>query len=237
MDNGYWFVVNGEEKYFPASLMKVHTMVLLLKKEMMHPGFLDQKVFFDPKLNVPSRNEYHLEPGRTYTVRQLMEYMVKNSDNMSTTLLHDYASLREMGDFYNEIGLSFPKMQVSEAHQLDDFMQISEYTKIIRMLYNASYLTKDFSEYALSLLGDTHFNLGLTAGLPQGFTASHKYGVWKNNGKTELHDCGIIYHQGKAYLLAVMSQGKDEYELADVIKGISKLVTNRVQNKIVSKAG
>lgn len=166
-----------------------------------------------------------------------MENMVTNSDNMSTALLHDYATLREIGEFYKEIELSLPKMQATEAHQLDDFMQISEYTKIIQMLYNASYLTKDFSEYALSLLGNTHFNLGLTAGLPSGFTSSHKYGVWKNNGKTELHDCDIIYHQGKAYLLAVMSQGKDEYELANVIKGISKLVTDRVQNKIVSKAG
>ncbi|MSQ79148.1 MAG: hypothetical protein EXR21_05685 [Flavobacteriaceae bacterium] len=44
MDNGYSFVVNGKENYFPASLMKVHTMVLLLKKEMKQPGFLEQKV-------------------------------------------------------------------------------------------------------------------------------------------------------------------------------------------------
>lgn len=237
MDNGYSFTVNGKELYFPASLMKVHTMVLLLYKEMKKPGFLQQTAYFDPAKNITSRNEYGLKPGATYTVKQLLEAMIINSDNMATTLLHDFATLPEISRFYHDIGLKVPMNRVEDGHALDDFMQVSDYTKIIRMLYNAAYLSKELSDYALSLLEATNFKIGLYAGLEPGFQLSHKYGVWKKNGKTQLHDCGILYHNGKAYLLAVMTEGTDEYILADAIGGVARLVCQRLQHKIAAIAG
>lgn len=44
----------------------------------------------------------------------------------------------------------------------------------------------------------------------------------------ELHDCGIIYHPYRPYLLCVMTSGKDFQGLKDTIQAISTLTYQEV---------
>jgi len=45
-----------------------------------------------------------------------------------------------------------------------------------------------------------------------------------DQGLKQLHDCGIIYHPSKPYILCIMTKGEEIEELASVIADISRLV-------------
>ena len=44
----------------------------------------------------------------------------------------------------------------------------------------------------------------------------------------QLHDCGIIYHKSRPYLLCVMTYGKYFLKEVDIIKEISAIVYQEV---------
>ena len=112
----------------------------------------------------------------------------------------------------------------------------SDYSLFFRVLYNATYLSDDYSEEALSILGKATFNQGITEPLPKGTVVAHKFGVRvystpdtsNNSSALELHDCGIVYLPNNPYFLCVMTHGSSLGALETRIQGISSLVYNAV---------
>lgn len=104
------------------------------------------------------------------------------------------------------------------------------------MLYNATYLSSEFSERALKLLSQATFAGGLVAGVPQGTIIAHKYGehVLSQNGSAtgvELSDCGIIYYPAHPYLLCVMTSSYNVSTASKIIANISRASYAAVQQK------
>ena len=92
-----------------------------------------------------------------------------------------------------------------------DFITAHQVATMFRVLYNATYLSRDDSEKALQLLSQVSFTQGLWRAWPTSTVVSHKLGLVgiAPNGVTtehELHDCGIVYAQDP-YLMCVMTRG------------------------------
>ena len=51
----------------------------------------------------------------------------------------------------------------------------------------------------------------------------------------QLHDCGIIYHPLKPYLLCVMTRGEKIADLENAIRDISKWIFERVNKDTLSE--
>ncbi len=111
-------------------------------------------------------------------------------------------------------------------------MSPKTYSFVFRVLYGATYLSRDSSEKALELLNQTEFTEGIVVGVPDNLPVAHKYGARttqiaaKTNPKEEikeLHDCGIVYYPNHPYLLCVMTQGYDFKTLSNLIKEISSI--------------
>ncbi len=85
------------------------------------------------------------------------------------------------------------------------------------------------------MLNKATFTQGLVNGVPTTTPVAHKFGEHIIGTNTplgvELHDCGIIYHPTKPYFLCVMTQGRDEATLAQVIADISKTVYETIDAK------
>jgi beta-lactamase class A len=85
-----WTSVNPAEQYQPGSLFKVPLMIVALRMNEMDPGFLDRKIVFArpfglaKKVNIKGKS---IELGKSYTIRELMGYMIRESDNQATALL------------------------------------------------------------------------------------------------------------------------------------------------------
>ncbi len=234
LNSGAWIGVNEGEKFAPASLLKLPVMIAVYKIAESNPDFLTTKVSFvkedigvtqniDPKL--------HLEEGKEYTVDELVDRVIKYSDNDSLNIILNTISYEQLIEIYSELGLPNPY-----ETDLTDTLSVKEYASFFRILYNASYLNKDMSEKALKLLSTTEYDNGLAAGIPNGIKIANKFGERENLndssiGKRQLHDCGIVYHPRKPYILCVMTKGSSFESLQTILKEISQMVYEKVNTE------
>jgi hypothetical protein len=94
----------------------------------------------------------------------------------------------------------------------------------MRVLYNASYLNPEDSEFCTELLTHCDFVNGLVNGLPKDTKVAHKFGEAGDNINAHFSESGIIYIHNSPYLLTVMTKGKDKTKLPAVISDISRKV-------------
>jgi beta-lactamase class A len=147
--------------------------------------------------------------------------MIVQSDNNAFTLLARVVDPAELDRVY-----ALLRMQNPRATGDDAFLSVQTYASFFRVLYNATYLSKEASEWALATLARSEFRAGLVAGVPSAVPVAHKFGEKSDPkaGVMQLHDCGIIYYPSHPYLLCVMSQGPSFEFLDDVIVAVSRLV-------------
>lgn len=221
-----WAALNYLEQYIPASLMKVPLMLVFYKAAEFDPGLLQRTIVYNES---DSREQYvppeqALTPGTAYTVDALINHMIRYSDN---SVLHLLANEIDPAVFVNT--LSELGLQVVSDSDTVNFVTVKTYANVFRTLYNASYLNRELSQKALTLLTSTHYK-GIAEPLPSSVTVAHKFGERplvdaQNTLKTvQLHDCGIVYKKERPYSLCIMTEGDDFNELDSVIKEISKLV-------------
>ncbi len=235
LDKGRWIGVNEAEKYSAASLWKVTLMMAYYKKAQTDNNILSQKLIYSKPMNdltVQSKFDTpsELEIDKTYTIDDLINKMIIDSDNGAKTLLLANIEDSYMNTIYADLTVPNPETTNYVVSPLD-------YSLFFRVLYNSSYLYKTMSEKALELLSKTTFNDGLVAGLPAGITVSHKYGerIINSNDQidsVELHDCGIVYYRPSPYFICIMTEGTNIDDLKNTIKEVSGLLYNKISNKI-----
>ncbi len=226
LNNGPWFGIKEKDKFLPASLLKVPLMLSFLKEATDQPDLLDKKFVYQ---GGSRNNEYfkasqELENNHTYTLDEALSYMIKYSDNNSSHVLSFAISTDTLLSSYQDLGIQSPD-------QPDYAISARIYASFFRILYNSTFLSKQYSEKALRLLSETAFDQGIVAGLPpsSSIKVAHKFGERKVNTLTkQLHDCGIVYYPGKPYLLCIMTRGGNFDQLATFISQVSKKVYDSI---------
>ena len=225
MDDGYQFGINEYEDFYPASLIKVPTMMGYLREAIDTPALMDRKIYFAGPAPgaLPNHIPNPMAAGHDYSVRDLIERMIIYSDNDATVLLNKNLSNESYNRTCSDLGIEVPDYTRPDQN----YINVYTYVRILRILYNSSYLNHEMSDYALKLLSQVYFADGIVKGSKNDSTSTnvaHKYGEWYYNGVYQLHDCGIVYLPNKTYALGIMTKGKDVHKLAEVIAGISKIV-------------
>ena len=229
LDSGKWMGINENDKYNPASLMKVAIMAAYYRKAQGNRPLLAYKLVYSQQIadiaeKLPLESTSSLQVGRIYAVDDLIDKMIIDSDNGAKNLLLANIDDESLNAIYNALGISGPS-------DTNDNYVISpkEYSLFFRILFNATYLNRTMSERALQLLSETTFNAGLISGLPADVKTSHKFGervILTDNqiSGEELHDCGIIYFDDSPYFLCIMTRGANLPLLEQAIGDISGVV-------------
>jgi beta-lactamase class A len=227
-NKGNWMSFQGKVPFHPGSLIKVPILISYLKFEEHQPGILNAPVTFQAGQYIPSQsyNSKQIEVGKTYTIRELLEYMIKYSDNNATYLLKKNLDVGQFKKTYDNVGLAVPNiMDVNYSLSAEDF------SVFLKVLFNAGYLSIENSEYAIKLLTGCDFKEGFLKGLPAGTPVAHKFGEWGDGGmQHELHESGIIYLNGDAYILTVMTSGKNIQDLTKTIQEISQVFYQEIDD-------
>lgn len=224
---GNWFAIDAAEKYYPGSLLKVAVLMTYLRMAETRPNLLNEvqeyhvnKAFVFPKEHYQSKT---VEEGRKYTISELINYMIKYSDNRATLFLEN---IMDTTLFKSE----FPEMAITEPHfeHPDYMLNAKEYSNIFKALYSGSELRKSASDTALALLTKAEFRQGLLKELPANVTVAHKFGEAGNEQIHELHESGIVYLDNRAYMITVMTRGTDWDLQSDMVGHISKMVYDKM---------
>jgi beta-lactamase class A len=231
-NSGLWVGSGENQSFFPASLLKVPLMIAYYKAAETQPSLLSQKLTYKGgddanKLELIKASE-NLQVGQSYTIDELIRRMIVYSDNNAANLLVLNLDDPTFSEIYKDLGIGLP----TNVNDSPDFLSPQQYSLFLRILRNATYLSREDSEKALSLLTQTEFKNGLVAGVPDGTVVAHKFGEYEENSNGqilhELHDCGIIFAPSHPYLLCIMTRGQNEPDLENDIKSLSSLVYNQV---------
>lgn len=229
LNNGLYFNIGPNEEFSPASLLKIPLMIAYLKEAETDATLFSQDITYTEEYNLYEKQtikpEVILEKGKIYNVKGLIGRMIIYSDNSAQAML-----MKNADSFwhtpYEDLGIDIPTDPKTE-----NFMSVKKYATFFRILYNASYLNRQDSNVALGILAQSKFTEGLVAGVPSDVNVAHKFGERTMGNTNQLHDCGIIYHPNRPYLLCVMTRGYNFNSLKKIIAEISKNVYIEVDSQ------
>lgn len=225
LNNGPWIGINEHQAFSPASMLKVPIMMGVLKHAELNPGFIEKQVKLtidDLDEFIPNIGDEITKVGDTYSIREWIHRMIVFSDNNAKNLLLRQLSNEQTNkDLWNSLGLTEPNGQTAP-----DFLSVKDYSGFFRLLYNATYLSKESSDWALEQLSKTRFQKGLKAVLPQNIQVASKFGErgQLDSDVKQLHECGIVYAGSSPFLICVMTRGKDWEVQASIIQEIAGIV-------------
>ena len=233
LHDGPWFGINQKTEFNPASMMKIAVMVAWLKRAEKDPSVLKQRMKYQEldksvprQYTKPSRE---IVLGQSYSIDELLHYMMNYSDNKATSLLYKALSEKELGDVLDSMDVN------NIPNEEGNSLTVHGYSGFFRILYNAAYLNRDMSEKALQLLSLQDFPEGIVAGVPKGIKVAAKFGevVPENPGEDiQLHEFGIVYHPQNHYILGIMTRGRDFSRQAEIIRDISRMIYIEVDSNI-----
>lgn len=241
LNTGLWFGDNESSNFFPASLFKLPIAIAVYKQVEDDPSFLKKQFVYSQDLSTINtkkqlNSESGLVVGRSYSIEDLVEKMLTLSDNGAKNLLLSSFDKKYLNQIFNIMAFSDPNS--STTYEISS----RKYSHFLRILYGSSYLNEEHSELILGMLSKSTFKDGLVAGLPAAIPVAHKFGVYEipatiNNKEVmtiQLHDCGVIYHVSKPYILCIMTKGKDDESLFRIISNVSKMVYNYQESQNLS---
>lgn len=241
---GVYININPDSLYDPASLMKVPLLMIYLKQAETNPQLLKKTFVFTQQAQnstVALIKDKSLVVGKSYTVQELLYHMIVYSDNESFWILYDHFG----EDIFKELDkkLTIPAnydiihYSKTDKHFIANVNSMAYYFMV---LYNASYLTKTASKYALDILTKSTFKEGIAKGIDPNVLIAHKFGERTlsyyvgnklENLQTEFHEFGIVYLKNRPYLLGVMTRGQQSNVLQTIVSDISKMVYDDFKNQ------
>lgn len=242
LNNGPWIGFKEKEYFSPASMLKTPLMIAFFKYAETYPEIFSKKVLVTKEDFINVSNQYKKETnivqaGTSYTMIELVEYMIKSSDNTAARLIQKNIPQSYIDDTYKQIGV--PLL----SDNADNLIRVKDMASFFRTLYNASYLNRQYSEQALKILSESTYSDGIVAGVPKDIFVAHKFGeripegvLLENeillSGDIQLHECGIIYYPHKPYILCVMTRGSSYENQQKVISTVSEFFYQKVKESI-----
>lgn len=228
LNTGYSFGINNNQKYSPASMLKVADAIYVLKQAEKQSGLLDEQIIFPaqtPGDNPPTK----LEVGKSYTVRQLVYHMLVHSDNEAKTLLQKHLNNGLMWkELFAELGIP---IKTGAAHT--NLVSAKSYSRLLSVLYNATYLDRSDSEAILETLTKTKFVDGIVYGIKSPkLPIANKFGFRRLKDRVQLHESAIIYLPGNPYLLTIMTEGADEQKLYEIVSEVARIVHQNCKKQL-----
>ena len=224
-----WTCVNENEKFDPGSLFKVPVLIAILKQNEIAPGFLNKQIPYNQRIDAGKNVAFAsktIQLGRSYTIKELLIYMIKYSDNNATILLEKNLEPKILQRLFSDFDLEVPNMYATQY-----LFNTKDYSYFIRAIYNAAYLSVDDSEFAGELLSQCNFKDGILLGLPPNTRVAHKFGESGTQTEKQLHESAIVYLDNQPYLLTVMTRGSDNKKLSQMIGEISQTVYNYMRSQ------
>ena len=230
LTSGRWLSINGTEQYSMASIMKLVTLMYHLHVDEVKPGWLNQKILVEKSLtgdNVQTQEGPALTLGKEYTVKELITYMIKYSNNNATAHLNSFIEFNDYKLFFTDIGLPLPDPKASDYTLTSD-----QCSRFLRLLYNSSILTNKNSEFALTLLTQSIYHGGLLRNISEkDLKVAHKFGERFYPDANQMHETAIFYFNENPFLITVLTNGKDTAQEATLIGKIGSIAFDYSKNK------
>jgi beta-lactamase class A len=235
LKTGQEYKYNENELFYGASLYKIPIATLTIRQvygvsmldtldtegtedvEVIKNGdqeptkklkFTDEVVYTESDFADGSGSIAESDFGTVYTIRELLDKLLKESDNVAQVML-----IRTLGEdlLENEFARLVPD-PVNSKYYNENETSPSEISAVLEKAY---YDTSEGIENIFNIMTETIFDIYINEGLNEDSIFSHKIGSYGENGIW--HDCGIILGRSPT-VVCIMSQDANKEEFIEMSK-------------------
>jgi beta-lactamase class A len=201
LTSGERWVLNPDERYHPASTIKV--VVSLYALEQYRAGKLkwSDTIAYTPADYEPGSGSLEKASyGSRYSVEDLVGRALRHSNNIAVNMLGRHLGWQNIRDWSRTID--------GELYRRPNGMPEVTLLSVLNWwlhLYRLSQTDPENAELLLKPLREVTYTRRIGAGLPKGVPHLHKFGSYDGN----FHDSGIIYSE-RPYALVILTRGASE---------------------------
>ena len=225
LNTGANISINQDKRFWPASLSKMPTALVVMKKiERGDWKLTNEFVIFPEDRNDAFGTLWQKPAGTRLTIEELLKELLINSDDTAHRILIRNLSAGEFEDMLFALG-------IEEMYDKNYNITAKEYSRIFRALYSSSYLEREYSQMLLAWLSETRFHEFLGSGLPPDVIFAHKIG--EHDPEVIYLDSGVVYAPNRPYLLTVMVDAKQsggKEKAKEIMSVISRAAYEYVAN-------
>jgi len=221
--------INEGEIFESASLVKLPVMIEIYRK--IEAGELkeEEEIVLKEEDKTGGSGILKDKPsGSLWTVKELVELMITESDNTATDILIDLAGMEEVENTCRKIGLLNTtlerKIYAFEEidHGKDNLTSPQDMCLLFTKLYEGPEISEMAGKEMLSILKGQKNKKIIPRFLPEDTVCAHKTGGLLGI----VHDCGIVYPPDRnPYVLVLMGKNVSDNDLAEeVFAGISEKI-------------
>lgn len=207
LQTGWTFLHNDEARFPAASLIKIPIMVACFKA--IEDGRLDpqEKYVLRRQDRVGGSGLLRrMRNGRTFSYRELIDYMVTHSDNIATNVIINRLGFDYIRKIFDQLGLKDTVLNRlmmdfrAREDGLENYTSAREMTGLLEMIYQGRCFNSWISEKCLDVLRRQKINDRLPRFLPREAAVAHKTG----QEREVCHDAGIVFSPHGDYIITVL---------------------------------
>jgi len=230
LNNDAWIGINESDLFNAASTVKVPLAMSIMK--MVENGQLSLSQSYTlGQLDLDSNfgTLYKVGSDNSFTLEELMQIMLENSDNTAMNAIKKAANLVGVSNPFSEV-YDFMGWGGEDFDATPNYNEINLKTlsNMFIALYNATYDDPQDSDLILHYLDDSVFSSGIPAGVPQDISVADKIGV--NDTNKTYSDCGIVYVPDRNFLICLGSVGADQKTADTFMAEMTKAAYDYVMN-------
>ncbi len=216
--NGAFMGIDERAEFYPASLNKLPIVILIMKRVEEGELKLDQMLPIMDSDRVSTSGLLYKTSEKEIPLHVALEKMLKESDNTALRVLFRYINTDDLKLIFDYYGI---ELGVNPEGKQQDVTYVSPKVmfNLFSSLYFSTVLEPKNSDYILSLLTETIFNINKQANIPDNVRVAHKYGEHYIQNKRYFTACGIMYIDETRIFYCIMTKGiNDEKKAIETIR-------------------
>jgi beta-lactamase class A len=225
---GRTWTYHPDDLFPAASLIKVPIMICAFRK--IHDGrlALSQTMTLRRHHRVGGSGSLKWQrDGSKFTVRELLQRMISESDNTATAMMIEAVGMGFLQQEFPKIGLLYtgiyPEGMSIKGGRVahENYTTAREMTMLMDKIYHGEFLDKHSSALMLDILKHKKAVASrLAKGLPRGWEIAHKTGLLRQ----ACHDTAIIFSPEGDYAITVLTGQNPDYRSAkDFISRLARV--------------
>jgi len=208
LKTGKTVAINKETLFPSASLVKVPIMVAVFEAEKEGKLTLSKKLKLQNQYKSPGGGYlYETRAGRSFTILNLVERMITQSDNTATNMLVAELGFDYLNKKFEEFGLINTNMRrgildlKSRNEGIENYTTANDMAFLLEKIFNRELISAQASQEMLDILKNQRVNDRIPRYLPKEVAIAHKTGTLKDT----YSDVGIVFAPEGAFLLCVLT--------------------------------
>jgi beta-lactamase class A len=215
-----------EDGIFPtASLFKIPILVELLRQQGLGMVDMNTKIVLQQKYWAEGSGVLQAQIGKSFTVQQLVDYMIGVSDNTAALALLDLVGTDNVNLTLQANGLEETRLRIGwptknwGGQEGENTTTAREMGTLLEKIATGTMLGQKGSEDAVRILSQKQQVAWLPVQLPPGTRVAHKTGELEG----VRHDAGVVYAPHGAFVVVVLTEDITDYDkVADTITRVAR---------------